>query len=211
MIRLLTAVLLFANFNAVAEVTLTPLNNNTPADADDVMGNFNALKDGIEANASAIDALPTPPADCTTDQIIRWNGAEWVCAWPAPTSGFAFEYVFNPISNYPPGEFSASWSGGDPASPTKSDVFSFRISYLAETGLDLRHFFTERYFEQPLDANRWISVTSASDPTDVTLYRVGQMSFHSDPTFVIRVEDQVVATNPDSAFIMGETYIIEFR
>jgi hypothetical protein len=43
------------------------------------------------------------------------------------------------------------------------------------------------------------------------LYRVGQMSFHSDPTFVIRVEDQVVATNPDSAFIMGETYIIEFR
>ena len=75
MIRLLTAVLLFASFHALADVTLTPLNNNTPADADDVMGNFNALKDEIES-------LPTPPNDCTTDQIIKWDDANdvWVCA-----------------------------------------------------------------------------------------------------------------------------------
>jgi len=73
MIRLLTAVLLFASFNVVAEVTLTELSNNTPADADDVMGNFNALK-------SEIESLPTPPTNCTTDQIIKWDGSAWVCA-----------------------------------------------------------------------------------------------------------------------------------
>jgi surface protein len=72
MIRLLTAALLVASFGVVAEVTLTELNNNTPADADDVMGNFNALKNEIES-------LPTPPTDCTTNQIIKWNGSAWVC------------------------------------------------------------------------------------------------------------------------------------
>ena len=46
MIRLLTAVLLFASLNVVAEVTLTNINNNEVADADEVMGNFNALKQG---------------------------------------------------------------------------------------------------------------------------------------------------------------------
>ena len=82
MIRLLTAVLLFASFNAVAEVTLTNINNNEVADADEVMGNFNALKQGVEANATAIDALPAPPTDCTADQIIKWDDANgvWACA-----------------------------------------------------------------------------------------------------------------------------------
>ena len=68
MIRLLTAVLLFASFHAAAEVTLTPLNNNTPADADDVMGNFNALNEAL------------PPSNCSTDQIIKCNGTAWACA-----------------------------------------------------------------------------------------------------------------------------------
>ena len=68
MIRLLTTVLLFASFHVVAEVSLTELNNNTPADADDVMGNFNALNEAL------------PPSDCTTNQIIKWDGSAWVCA-----------------------------------------------------------------------------------------------------------------------------------
>ena len=68
MIRLLIAVLLFTSLNVTAEVTLTPLNNNTPADADDVMGNFNALNNAL------------PPSDCATDQIIKWNGTAWECA-----------------------------------------------------------------------------------------------------------------------------------
>ena len=73
MIRLLTAALLFASFNVVAEVTLTDINNDEVADAEVVMGNFNALK-------SEIESLPTPPSDCSTNQIIRWSGSAWVCA-----------------------------------------------------------------------------------------------------------------------------------
>ena len=73
MIRLLTAVLLFASFNVLAEVTLTDINNNEVADAEVVMGNFNALK-------SEIESLPTPPTNCTTDQFIKWNGSAWVCS-----------------------------------------------------------------------------------------------------------------------------------
>ena len=80
MIRLLIAVLLFASFNVMAEVTLTELNNNTPADADDVMGNFNALKSEVEANATAIEAMSSPPTDCLVNQIIKWNGSTWICA-----------------------------------------------------------------------------------------------------------------------------------
>ena len=80
MIRLLTATLLVASFSVVADVTLTEINNNEVADAEVVMGNFNALKQGVEANATAIDALPTPPSDCLTNQIIKWHGSAWVCA-----------------------------------------------------------------------------------------------------------------------------------
>ena len=87
MIRLLTPVLLFASFATVAEecpgfspvpnaptkCDLNQLNNNEVADADRVMQNFNTLGD-------AIDALPTPPTNCTADQIIKWDGSAWVCA-----------------------------------------------------------------------------------------------------------------------------------
>ena len=78
MIRLLTVALLFASFHAAAEVNLTELNNNTPADADDVMGNFNALNEAL------------PPSDCSTNQIIRWSGSAWVCATD-PLAGLSCE------------------------------------------------------------------------------------------------------------------------
>ena len=89
MIRLPTAVFLFASFNVMAEVTLTPLSNNTPADADDVMGNFNALNEAL------------PPSDCATDQIIKWDDTNdvWVCAdMPSvnvsePANRYKWEYV----------------------------------------------------------------------------------------------------------------------
>ena len=47
MIRLLIAVFFFASFNAMAQVNLVELSNNTPADAEDVMDNFNALNAAI--------------------------------------------------------------------------------------------------------------------------------------------------------------------
>ena len=68
MIRLLTAVFLCASFHVAAEVTLTDINNNEVADADEVMGNFNALNEAL------------PPSNCLTDQIIKWDGSAWVCA-----------------------------------------------------------------------------------------------------------------------------------
>ena len=80
MIRLLIAALLFASFHAVADVTLTELTNNTPADADDVMGNFNALKSAL------------PPSDCSTDQIINWKGNAWVCADMPNSSPYIWQY-----------------------------------------------------------------------------------------------------------------------
>lgn len=49
------------------------------ASADEVMQNFEALKAGIDANASAIDSLPLPPSNCSVSQIIKWNGSGWVC------------------------------------------------------------------------------------------------------------------------------------
>jgi hypothetical protein len=110
MIRLLVATLLVASFSVVAEVTLTDINNNEVADAEEVMGNFNALKQGVEANATAIDALPTPPTNCTADQIIKWDDTNevWVCAdMPSvnvsePANRYKWEY--------------AGWSGSSPSS-----------------------------------------------------------------------------------------------
>jgi hypothetical protein len=90
MIRLLTAGLLFFSSYSVAEVTLTELNNNTPADANDVMGNFNALKAAL------------PPSDCATDEIIRWDDVNdfWVCADMPNNSPYIWQYkgqVASPI------------------------------------------------------------------------------------------------------------------
>ena len=86
MIRLLTAVLLVASFDVVAEVCppfqpfpgalptrcyLNQFNNNEVADADEVMENFNTLADAIDA--------AKPPLNCSINQIIRWNGTAWAC------------------------------------------------------------------------------------------------------------------------------------
>ena len=89
MFRLLTAVLLFASFNAVAQTQVPNVfEDGTPASAAEVNANFDALE-------AAIDAIPEGPAgaqgpagadgvaaglSCSTDQIIRYDGNNWVCA-----------------------------------------------------------------------------------------------------------------------------------
>ena len=80
--RFLTATLLVASLHVSADVTLTELANNTPADADDVMGNFNALKSAL------------PPSTCTTDKIIRWDDDNdvWVCADMPNSSPYIWQY-----------------------------------------------------------------------------------------------------------------------
>ena len=227
MIRLLHAVLLFASFHAVAEVTLTEISNDEVADADEVMGNFNALKQGVEANASAVDsnttaiganataivALPTPPTNCTTDQIIKWDGSAWVCTWPADTASIAFKYVFNKtdyrFSSPDQGELSIEvfstppQSGVDPQNPPKEEVIKFAINQYTPSGVFLNAYLHEKY--RP--AADWISIRSASDPSDFALFKVTH-SFESDVA-VLTVSDFI--GDPTSSFTFGEAYIIEFQ
>ena len=74
MIRLLTATLLVASFSVVADTKVPNIfTDGTPAKASEVNANFDALE-------NAVDALPTPPSTCETNQIIKWNGSAWVCA-----------------------------------------------------------------------------------------------------------------------------------
>jgi len=70
----LLAILLLLPLSALAQTQVPNVfEDGTPASAAEVNENFDALGD-------AIDALPTPPSDCTTDQIIKWDGSAWVCA-----------------------------------------------------------------------------------------------------------------------------------
>lgn len=85
---------------AWADVTLpNNLEENSVASATDVMDNFNALKDGVdenasavEANAAAINAVATPPTDCTTDQVIKWDGSAWQCSYPLTATFYSDDW-----------------------------------------------------------------------------------------------------------------------
>ena len=71
MIRLLTAVLLFASFNVVAQTQVPNVfEDGTPASAAEVNANFDAIEAAL------------PPTNCTADQIIKWDDTNdaWVCA-----------------------------------------------------------------------------------------------------------------------------------
>ena len=76
MIRLLTAVFLFASFHVVADTEVPhTFQEGEVIDAQKFNEDFNALEAAIDANAAAL-----PPTNCTTDQIIKWNGSAWACA-----------------------------------------------------------------------------------------------------------------------------------
>lgn len=95
MIRLLTAVLLFASLNAVAD-DLKTFSDGQVINADDFNHNFQKLEQDIANGVTGPkgdkgdkgDTGDQGPAgadgvaaglSCTTDQIIRWNGSAWVC------------------------------------------------------------------------------------------------------------------------------------
>lgn len=102
MIRLLTAALLFASFNVVAD-DLKTFSDGQVIEADDFNHNFQKLEQDIAdipagpqgpvGNNGAVG--PAGPAgaqgpagadgvaaglNCAADQIIKWNGSAWVCA-----------------------------------------------------------------------------------------------------------------------------------
>ena len=108
MIRLLTAVLLFASFHAVAQTQVPNVfEDGTPASAAEVNANFDALE-------TAIDAIPEGPAgpqgeqgpagadgvaaglNCTTDQSIVYRGDAWVCSSPEVVYESFTEFAFCP-------------------------------------------------------------------------------------------------------------------
>lgn len=69
MIRLLTAVFLFASFGALAQTQVPNVfEDGTSASAAEVNENFDALEAAL------------PPSNCSTDHIIKWDGLAWVCA-----------------------------------------------------------------------------------------------------------------------------------
>ncbi|MDA8555022.1 BspA family leucine-rich repeat surface protein [Luminiphilus sp.] len=60
--------------------------DGTQASAAEVNENFEALESTIDSNDEDFELfradteIVLPPSDCSTDQIIRWNGSAWVCA-----------------------------------------------------------------------------------------------------------------------------------
>ena len=98
MTRLLTAVFLFASFNAVAD-DLRTFSNGQVINADDFNHNFQKLEQDIAdipagpqgpvGNNGAVGPAGPAGADgvaaglnCTTDQSIVYRGGAWVCSSP---------------------------------------------------------------------------------------------------------------------------------
>ena len=87
MIRLLTAALLVASFGALAQTQVPNVfKDGTPTSAAEVNANFDTLESAIDSNDEDFELfradteLALPPSNCSTDQIIKWNGSAWVCA-----------------------------------------------------------------------------------------------------------------------------------
>ena len=94
MVRLLTAVLLFASVGVVADTEVPhTFEDGTPASAAEVNANFDALESAIDSNDEDFELfradtqLLLPPSNCSTDQIIKWNGSAWVCSDPSGAAG----------------------------------------------------------------------------------------------------------------------------
>ena len=93
MIRLLTAVLLFASFHVVAE-DLKTFSNGQIIEADDFNHNFQKLEQGISDIPAGPKGDKGDPGDdgvvngvtCTSDQIVRYDGNAWACV-PDPFAG----------------------------------------------------------------------------------------------------------------------------
>ncbi|MDC3015832.1 collagen-like protein [Luminiphilus sp.] len=76
MTKPLLAILLLLPLSALAQTQVPNVfEDGTPASAAEVNANFDALEAAL------------PPSNCTTDQIIKWNGSAWVCSDPSGAAG----------------------------------------------------------------------------------------------------------------------------
>jgi len=78
---------LVASVSAIAQTQVPNVfEDGTPATAAEVNANFDTLESAIDSNDEDFELfradteIVLPPSDCSTDQIIRWNGSAWVCA-----------------------------------------------------------------------------------------------------------------------------------
>ena len=196
MIRLLIAVLLFASLNAVAEVTLTPLNNNTPADADDVMGNFNALNEAL------------PPSDCTTDQIIKWDDTNgvWVCAGHEDVSGLGgFAHIYGYSTGT--GGFGGYDGGlGGVTVNTKEAIDMFEFSVVSARGI-----FSFDFAFYAVSTGDYISIRRLSDSTDIAYFLVDEPPVSAGATWFLSVDPDSTVISGRLSFEDGVDYVISFK
>ena len=81
MIRSFFAVLLcLPNFVQAQTAVTNTFQDGSTASANEVNENFQDL-------VNAIDNIVEPPTNCSTNQIIKWNGVSWACADDATGSG----------------------------------------------------------------------------------------------------------------------------
>ena len=85
---------LIASVIAIAQTQVPNVfEDGTPAAAADVNENFDTLESAIDSNDEDFELfradteLALPPSDCSTDQIIKWNGSAWVCSDPSGAAG----------------------------------------------------------------------------------------------------------------------------
>ena len=97
MIRLVTAALLVASFGALAQTQVPNVfEDGKPAKAAEVNANFDTLESAIDSNDEDFELfradteVALPPSNCSTNQIIKWNGSAWVCATD-PLAGLSCE------------------------------------------------------------------------------------------------------------------------
>ena len=92
--RFVPAILLLLPLSALAQTQVPNVfEDGTPASAADVNANFDALESAIDSNDEDFELfradtqLALPPSNCSTDQIIKWNGSAWVCSDPSGAAG----------------------------------------------------------------------------------------------------------------------------
>jgi hypothetical protein len=151
MMRLMTAVLLLASFNAVAEVTLTDINNNEVADAEVVMGNFNALNNAMpfvvastDMNAEGLLVFADPDSQVLNDLsltapdqgVLVISGSVFIANYGPTEAIFTLDVLINGVSLKPREGVPYEAAVHTPAYTSGSGATSIQIAYTVTVQID---------------------------------------------------------------------------